>query len=281
MGTGERALGRGRLAIHTMFSLEPFTLKTLGSPQAFQTGETFNNAPADRLPAPARSLFHTERLVRATRWNVDAHSNGGRCRRARVRSATVHAPGILGGKPSGPAGAPSPRFGPHHAWRPVARLFALGHRIGGDPGSAAESLTSAGPTSTSELSTRGRFVESGRRGPWSAQLSGARVNEPEPLIPGDVTRLAASLSHTRSGPISTAIFVAWGHNRESHGTSNAWLFESTISWLEGNHLYARAELVGKELPHTHAGLFQPSHELMNVGAYTLGYTRDVFGLVLG
>ena len=56
--------------------------------------------------------------------------------------------------------------------------------------------------------------------PWSAQLSGARVNEPDPLIPGDMTRLMASVGHTRSGAISTAVFAAWGHNRESHGNSN-------------------------------------------------------------
>ena len=40
-------------------------------------------------------------------------------------------------------------------------------------------------------------------------------------------------------------------------------------------------MVGKELPHTHAGALQPAHVLMNVGAFTLGYTRDVFETTLG
>jgi hypothetical protein len=44
MAIGERSLGRGQLSVHTMFSLEPFTLKDIGSAQVFQTGETFNNA---------------------------------------------------------------------------------------------------------------------------------------------------------------------------------------------------------------------------------------------
>jgi hypothetical protein len=118
-------------------------------------------------------------------------------------------------------------------------------------------------------------------GPWSAQLSGARVNEPDPLIPGDMTRLMASVGHTRSGAISTAVLAAWGQNREIHGHSNAFVFESNISWLDKNHLYSRAELVGKELPHTYAGFLQPMHEVMNVGAFTLGYTRDVTARLFG
>jgi hypothetical protein len=43
-------------------------------------------------------------------------------------------------------------------------------------------------------------------------------------------------------------------------------------WLEKNYLFSRAEIVGKELPHTHGGIQQPMHEIMNVGAFTLGYT---------
>ena len=69
MGQGERPLGRGQLTIHTMVSLEPFTLKKRGSPQVFQTGETFNGSPADRLPAPSRSFFDAERIVCASRWS--------------------------------------------------------------------------------------------------------------------------------------------------------------------------------------------------------------------
>jgi hypothetical protein len=114
-----------------------------------------------------------------------------------------------------------------------------------------------------------------KTGPWSAQLSGARVNDPDPLIPGYMTRVMASVGHARSGAISTALMAAWGHNRETHGNSNAFLFESNISWLDKNHLYSRAELVGRDLPHSHTGFPQPAHEIMNVGAFTLGYTRDL------
>src|SRR6476661_9994467 len=40
MGSGSRAIGRGRVTIGSMLSLEPFTLHDHGSPQLFQTGES-------------------------------------------------------------------------------------------------------------------------------------------------------------------------------------------------------------------------------------------------
>jgi hypothetical protein len=41
MAAGERRVGSGRLRVSTMLSLEPLTIQDLGSPQVFQTGETF------------------------------------------------------------------------------------------------------------------------------------------------------------------------------------------------------------------------------------------------
>jgi hypothetical protein len=45
MGGGEHAFHGGRLRLHTMLSAEPFTIQALGSPQVFQTGETYHQAP--------------------------------------------------------------------------------------------------------------------------------------------------------------------------------------------------------------------------------------------
>jgi hypothetical protein len=41
MGTGAHKVGAGQLTLSSMLSLEPLTLKNIGSPQVFQTGETF------------------------------------------------------------------------------------------------------------------------------------------------------------------------------------------------------------------------------------------------
>lgn len=59
------------------------------------------------------------------------------------------------------------------------------------------------------------------------------------------------------------------------------VISATDTTHDKNHLYSRAELVGKELPHTHGGFLQPMHEVMNVGALTLGYTRDVAARLFG
>jgi len=45
MAAARRSLGRGTLHVTTMFSLEPLTIADIGSPQVFQTGETFARAP--------------------------------------------------------------------------------------------------------------------------------------------------------------------------------------------------------------------------------------------
>ena len=42
---GNRAVGAGRLAVEGMVSLEPFTMKAQGSPQLFQTGESYQRTP--------------------------------------------------------------------------------------------------------------------------------------------------------------------------------------------------------------------------------------------
>jgi hypothetical protein len=41
MASAERAVSRTRLRLKAMTSFEPFTLRAIGSPQVFQTGETF------------------------------------------------------------------------------------------------------------------------------------------------------------------------------------------------------------------------------------------------
>src|SRR5262245_28925898 len=45
MGSGAHAIGRGRLTFASMLSLEPFTMHAHGSPQLFQTGESYQRTP--------------------------------------------------------------------------------------------------------------------------------------------------------------------------------------------------------------------------------------------
>jgi hypothetical protein len=118
-----------------------------------------------------------------------------------------------------------------------------------------------------------------KRASWNAQVSGGHLKEPEITQPGrDMVRLTASVGYLRTGDIVTALFAAWGQNREALGHLDAFLFESSISWLEQNYFYSRAEVVMKDI--LNAGGYDPVgfiefHPLSRVGAFTLGFTRDL------
>ena len=280
MGTAERPLGSARLRLHAMFSFEPFTLKDIGSAQVFQTGETYNGEPLVDYQHP-HDLFTTlsvsyDRPVGA--WMLT------------TMAAAVGAPALgplsFMHRPSSAENPQSP-LGHHHldSVHITPGVLTLGLSRAGASVETSwfrgrepdENRTDIDLGALDSWSVRGSWT----KGPWSAQVSGAQVNEPEPLFPGDMTRLMASVAHTRSGPISTALTAAWGYNRGPHSNSGAFLFESTISWLGNNYLYSRAELVGKELPHTHDGVPQPIEQVNNIGAFTLGYTRDLVAKAFG
>jgi hypothetical protein len=266
--------------LHSMLSFEPFTLKELGSPQVFQTGETFNNARLINYQHP-HDLFATLSLE-YTRpvgsWMLSA------------TAAPVGAPALgptpFMHRPSAAENPQSPLAHHHldsiHITPGVLSVGISRNGFGVDTSwfrgrEPDETRTDIDFGPLDSWSLRGTWTG----GPWNAQFSGGHINEPDPLSPGDLVRLMASGSHTRTGPISSALFAAWGQNRETHGTSNAWIFESNISWLDRNYLYSRMELVGKDLPHLHGGLPPVEHELIDVGAFTLGYTRDVLTGRLG
>jgi hypothetical protein len=72
MGAGERTAAKGRWRFEGMISLEPFTIQRLGSPEVFQTGETYQQAPLidyqhphDLFMALGGSYDRTVRSVRA------------------------------------------------------------------------------------------------------------------------------------------------------------------------------------------------------------------------
>ena len=69
-----------------MFSLEPFTLRDIGSPQVFQTGETFNGAPLIDYQHPHDLIMNLggeySRAVGSTTVTVAAYRGGTRADRA-------------------------------------------------------------------------------------------------------------------------------------------------------------------------------------------------------
>ncbi len=115
-------------------------------------------------------------------------------------------------------------------------------------------------------------------GAWSAQISGARLKEPEAITPYDADRLSASVSYGGAvwqRPI--ALTAAFAQKREIHGNLEAYLLEAHLGLTPADAIYTRIESVAKDI--LDAG-FHPRgvfhrHRQSQVAAYTHGYVRDI------
>jgi hypothetical protein len=277
MAAAARRIGRGRLRFTTMVTLEPFTIQALGSPQVFQTGETFEGAPLIDYQHPHDLVMGLsadyERPVGAVRVYAGA--------------------GLVDAPPLGPPAfmhRPSGRDNPqvplsHHNMdathiTPGAVRAGLGggaFRIdaawfrGREPD---ETRTDFDVAAFDSWSVRSAWM----RGPWHAQISAARLHEPEIFEREDVTRLTASLGYTGGTPDRPrSLLLAWGQNREIHGNLDAYLLEGVHAIDEARTVYGRAELVVKnllDLGGFHPPQFRHPHRLSRVGALTAGYIHD-------
>jgi hypothetical protein len=122
------------------------------------------------------------------------------------------------------------------------------------------------------------------RGRWYAQISGGWLNEPEVVTPYDSTRYTASVSYV-GGDATRALAwtAAFGQNREIHGNLEAYLFEAVLRTRAKNAFYTRLESVAKDILDVGfhpVNTFHP-HRQSQVGAFTLGYVRDVVQAKIG
>src|SRR6476620_7295449 len=80
MAEAQRPVGTGHVRFNGMISLEPFTIQPLGSPEVFQTGETYQQAPLIDYQHP-HDLFMTlgvayDWMVRSVRTFVEVDAVG-------------------------------------------------------------------------------------------------------------------------------------------------------------------------------------------------------------
>jgi hypothetical protein len=277
MATVTKGLGRAAtFRLGTMLSFEPYTLKDIGSPQVFQTGETFQGGPLIDYQHP-HDLF--------------MQIGGGLSRRFGATTVT------LDGYAVGPApiGPPVYMHRPSAAENPQA---PLGHHYLDSthvsPGVVTVGVTHRGFTIEAgafhgqepdedrlDLDTASLDSFAGRltwsTGAWSMQVSGADMKTPERTSPYDATRITASVSYLRGDERRTLAWIAaFGQNREFYGNLEAYLFE--LSWRTAPHaFYTRAESVAKDI--LDAGFHPPgvahTHRQSQVSALTLGYLRDL------
>jgi hypothetical protein len=276
MGEGRRAIHHGTLRLTTMFSLEPFTIADLGSPQVFQTGETYAGAPLIDYQHP-HDLMMTLSATYTHPWSRGTWT-------------------LMGAPVGGPAFGPTPfMHRPSAADNPQAPLSH--HYLDSThitPGVITAGGT-AGPWSLEGSWFHGREPDEDRtdldlgaldsysvrvgwaNGPWSAQVSGADLTMPEALTPYDAKALSASVIYSQSSGRHLAWTAAFGQKREIHGNLEAYLIEGSMRATDRNTIYLRAESVAKDI--LDAG-FHPRgvfhrHRQSQVSALTLGLVHDL------
>jgi len=265
-----------------MLSLEPFTLRKIGSPQVFQTGETYNGAPLIDYQHPHDLIM-----------NLGAeytHPAGA--------TAITLAGYVVGPAPIGPAvfmHRPSAVENPqaplaHHyldATHVTPGVISFGVKRSGFGVEAGafhgqepdEDRLDLDLAALDSYSVRVSWTG----GPWSVQVSGADLKTPERKSPYDASRITASATYFKGDEHrSLAWTAAFGQNREVFGNLEGYLLEGTRR--SGKHvIYARAENVAKDI--LDAG-FHPigvahTHRQSIITAMTAGYSHDIATLKVG
>jgi hypothetical protein len=283
MTTLSRSFGAAsHLRAEAMFSFEPFTLRDIGSPQVFQTGETYQGAPLIDYQHPHDLIM-----------NLGAEYS-------RSLGATTL---LLQGYLVGPAPIGPPVFmhrpsAAENLQAPLSHHYLDATHI--TPGVVAVGLERAGfkfeagafhgrepdedrlDLDTAALDSYGVRL-SWADGAWYGQISGADLNTPETNSPYDAVRYTASVSYFKGDANrSIAWMAAFGQNREVFGNLEAYLFEGTRRFSR-NAIFMRAETVEKDI--LDAG-FHPigvshAHRPSWVTAFTGGYVRDVIAKAWG
>lgn len=277
MGMARRDVGRGRLSLRSMVSLEPWTIRGCGYPDLLATGEQCGGEQIHDRQHP-HDLFmeisaQYDAPLRATlRWQVYG----------------------------GPAGEPA--IGP----------VAFSHRLSAQPNPVApishhwldSTHISFGVVTAGVYTARwkvegsvfnGREPDEHRKdfdfgaldsfagrlwltptSRWALQVSAAKLTEAEQEAATsarvDVTRVTASATYHRLLPGNglSATTIAWGRNEESGHGSNAVLVETSLTLHDRDVWFGRFEAVGKT---SHDLGIDESFDTFAVAKLQGGYTR--------
>jgi hypothetical protein len=277
MGAIERRGPVWQIRALTMLTFEPFSLDAIGSPQVFQTGETYRNTPIIDFQHPHDLMMQLGADVSRT---AGAATLG-------IGAALVGTP------PIGPAPFMHRPSGTENPQAPLGHHYLdsthVTHGVVTASARAAGLGVEASVFQGREPDERRTDLDLGRldshalrlswsRGAWTAQVSSAWLHQPERLSPYDATKRTVSVAHALAlGGGSLAWMAAAGQNREVFGHLESYLLEGTWRLPDRWAVYSRAELVDKDI--LDAG-FHPvgvghTHRQSRVGAFTLGGTRDL------
>jgi hypothetical protein len=281
MAEGAKSIGRGRFFVHGMASLEPFTLRKIGSAEVFQTGETYQNLPLVDYQHPhdlvmGASVRYDHPLAGAWRWfvsggPVDAPALGPESFMHRVSAE---------GNPTAPLG--------HH------NLDAthISHDVITAGAENASVTLEASAFHGREPDEHRLAVEFGpidsyasrvtwHTGSWHAQASYGHLKFPDPSEFTDVDRTTMSVAyanHAAAHPIAALVAVGVNREPELRVTTPALLGEVAWHGSDRDLIYARGEWLKKDILNT--GGYDPPgfagvHPLSTIAALTGGYARTI------
>jgi hypothetical protein len=280
MLAGDRHAGTGQVTFIGMASLEPFTVAPQGSPQLFQTGESYKGTPIVNFQ-------HQHDLVMAL---------GVTYRLPAGRLTYIAGADLVGSPTLGPVvfmHRESARDNPqvpltHHYLDSTHISYGV---VRGGVGLGAFVFEASGfrgaEPDENRLNIERPQIDSWAarvrwsQGPWSGQFSGGHLKQPEWFEPYDITRITASLSYdgvVKSRPL--AVTVAWGGNREFNGfngNNDGYLGEGRLRITGTSTFYGRVEGADKELfgLGAHPRGLSHRHAYSRLYAFTAGYIRDL------
>jgi hypothetical protein len=284
MGSGSRPLGGARLGLRAMVALEP-ALGPEGYPLLLQTGETADG----RTNLVDRQHPHDAFMELSASLGIPITGRSSLFVYCGLPGEPAFGPPAFMHRPSG-VDLPDSPIG--HHWMDVTHVSFGVATLG----------FVAGPVKLDASAFNGREPDQHRWGfesprfsslsarvtvnpspAFSIQASWARLDSPEILHPGvDVTRTSASVSYSRKGWNTTAI---WGRNERGvalsssafpvygpRRTTDAWLLESSVRLGRAHTVFGRAEQADKD------ELFpvnDPFHSrVFPVGKVEAGYVWD-------
>jgi hypothetical protein len=277
MGMAQRSVGRGRLRLNGMISLEPFTIAGCGYPDLLASGEQCGGEVIHDRQHP-HDLFmelsarYDAPLGRGLRWEI----YGGPA--AEPALGPVAFPHRL-------SAMPNPIAPLSHHWLDATHVL-FGVVTGGVYGARwkAEGSVFNGREPDEDRtnfdfgaldSVSGRLTFLPARA-VSLQVSAGRLAEAEAGEPGEpgttVTRTTASATvHTGVADGSIwATTMAWGRNAEEGHATNAFLVETNLTKRDRDTWFGRFEVANKT---SHDLALAPDDEVFTVAKLQGGYTR--------
>lgn len=286
MAMASRRVGRGTLDLRSMFSFEPFTLSPGGSPELFQTGETYKGQPLVDKQHP-HDLF----MTLSASYTLPVGERG----------SWFAYVGFPGEPALGPIAFMHRTSASENPSAPLAHhledsthisygVFTTGFtyrwfKMEGSVFNGREPDENRYNFEFNPWNSRSVRLSFAPNQNWAMQVSYGLLKNPETAEPGDVRRTTASISYNK--PLERgnwATTLIWGRNRENHfnqpSTLNGYTAESTLQFMNRNYLYTRLEQVDKNALLDGAERLRlgitDSHPQFRIGAYTFGAARDVW-----